>query len=630
VASEITISFVPTPLTESLLSMSWPAEMSLRVLLTGGDQLRVYGKEDLRCAVVNNYGPTENTVVTTSGVVRGKGREGQLPTLGRPIANTEVFLLNPQGQPQPVGVSGELYLSGAGLARGYHNQPALTAERFVPHPFSAEPGARLYRTGDLARYLPNGEIEFLGRVDEQVKLRGFRIELGEIETVLQQHAAVREAVVIVREDVTKQKELVGYVVAQEGVTITSSELRQYLRERLPDYMVPSWLVWLAELPLTPNGKIARRALPAPHKQAVSENQVPPRNTIELKLVQCWEQLFGFGPISVKDNFFDLGGHSLLAVPMVTMAEKSLGRKVPLALLFQGPTIERMARALQQQNGPAISETLVELQSGDSSQALFLVHPVGGNVFCYTHLVHHLGPSRAIYAFQAQGLDGESVPHEQIETMATEYLDAMLKVQPQGPYFLGGWSMGGAVAFEMAQQLRIRGERVAVLALLDSYAPGYGERRAKDDLVVLKNFALDLGVALDRVNLTGNLRALKQDELLARLLDHAIAAEIVDPSFGIKQFQNLFQVFKSNNRAFQSYQPRTYPDRIQLFIAGDKPAGVAEYQTNGWSELAAEVETHVIPGDHYTFLRNPNVEKLAEDLRACLLEAETPASMEWTI
>jgi len=626
ITSGITISFVPTPLAESLLSLSWPAEISLRVLLTGGDQLRVYGKEDLRCAVVNNYGPTENTVVTTSGVVCGEGREGQLPSLGRPIANTEVYLLNPQGQPQPVGVSGELYLSGAGLARGYHQQPGLTAERFVPHPFSAEAGARLYRTGDLGRYLANGEIEFVGRVDEQVKLRGFRIELGEIETVLQQHAAVREAVVVVREDVAQQKELVGYVVAQAGLTITSSELRQYLRERLPDYMVPSWLVWLTELPLTPNGKIDRRALPAPHKQGFSENQVPPRNTLELKLVQCWEQLFGFGPISVKDNFFDLGGHSLLAVPMVTMAEKSLGRKIPLALLFQGPTIERMARALQQ-NGPAMSETLVELQPGDSSQPLFLVHPVGGNVFCYTHLVHHLGPSRAVYAFQAQGLDGESVPHEHIETMASQYLEAMLEVQPEGPYFLGGWSMGGAVAFEMAQQLRIRGQRVDVLALLDSYVPIYD---SKDDLMVLKNFALDLGVALDRVNLAGNLRALKQDELLARLLEHAIAAEIVDSSFGVKQFQNLFRVFKSNSRAFQSYHPRTYHDRVQLFIAGDKPASVAEYQTKGWSELAAEVETHVVPGDHYTILRNPNVEKLAEDLTAYLQEAETSVRTEWTI
>jgi thioesterase domain-containing protein/acyl carrier protein len=371
-------------------------------------------------------------------------------------------------------------------------------------------------------------------------------------------------------------------------------------------------------------------LPAPHKQGVSEKQVPPRNTPELRLVQCWEQLFGFGPISVKDNFFDLGGHSLLAVPMVTMAEKSLGRKIPLALLFQGPTIERMAHALQQQTGPAISETLVELQPGDSTQPLFLVHPVGGNVFCYWHLVHHLGPSRAVYAFQAQGLDGERVPHEHIETMATQYLEAMLKVQPEGPYFLGGWSMGGAVAFEMAQQLCIKGQRVAVLALLDSYAPVYGERHSQDDLLVWKNFALDLGVALDQLNLAGNPRSLKQDELLARLLEHAIAAEIVDPLFDVKQFQNLFQVFKSNHRAFESYYPRAYPDRIQLFIAGDKPASVAEYQTKGWSELAAAVETHVMPGDHYSILRNPNVEKLAEDLTVCLQEAETPVRTEWTI
>jgi thioesterase domain-containing protein len=215
-------------------------------------------------------------------------------------------------------------------------------------------------------------------------------------------------------------------------------------------------------------------------------------------------------------------------------------------------------------------------------------------------------------------------------MATQYLEAMLKVQPEGPYFLGGWSMGGAVAFEMAQQLRVRGERVAVLALLDSYAPVYDERRSKDDLMVLKNFALDLGIALDHLDPPDNLRALELDELLARLLEHSIAAEIVDSSFGVKQFRNLFQVFRSNNRAFESYFPRTYPDRIQLFIAGDKSAGVAEAQTKGWSELAGEVETHVIAGDHYTILRNPNVEKLAEELTACLQEAQTPAIMEWTI
>ena len=349
----------------------------------------------------------------------------------------------------------------------------------------------------------------------------------------------------------------------------------------------------------------------------------PRNTLELKLVQCWEQIFGFGPISVKDNFFELGGHSLLAVRMIAMAQKSLDRKIPLALLFQEATVERLARTLQQQTGPEISETLVELQPGDTGQPLFLVHPVGGNVFCYTQLVRHLGPSRTVYAFQAQGLDGKTVPHEQIEKMATQYLEAMLKVQPEGPYFLGGWSMGGAVAFEMAQQLRLTGQRVGMLALLDSYADISRDGRSKDDLMLLKKFALDLGIALDRLNLPlDSLRALGQDELLARLLEHASTAEIVDSTFGAQEFQSLFQVFKSNYRAIESYLPRTYPDRIQLFIAGDKAASAVEDQTNGWSKLGAAVETHVIPGDHYTILQNPNVEKLAEALTACLREAET--------
>ena len=345
--SEITISFVPTPVAEGLLSMVWPAEMRLRTLLTGGDQLRVYGAEGLQCEVVNNYGPTENTVVATSGVVRRGASPGQLPSLGRPIANTELYLLDPKGQPQPVGVGGEIYLGGAGLARGYHNQPALTAERFVPHPFSTEAGARLYRTGDLGRYLANGELEFLGRVDEQVKLRGFRIELGEIESVLQQHAAVREAVVIVREDVAEQRELVGYVVAAEGETVASSELRQYLKERLPDYMVPSWLVWLAELPLTPNGKIARRALPAPERVSAEPGETGSRSPIEEIVAGIWSELLHVGQVRVADNFFELGGHSLLATQLISRLRTAFSLELPLRLLFEVPTVAGQARAIEE-------------------------------------------------------------------------------------------------------------------------------------------------------------------------------------------------------------------------------------------------------------------------------------------
>jgi amino acid adenylation domain-containing protein len=573
--------------------------------------------------LLNGYGPTENATFSTTYRVEQVTETATTIPIGRPVANTQTYVLDERQQVVPVGIAGELFVGGEGLAREYLHSPVLTAARFVPDPFSGVAGARLYRTGDLVRWRADGEMEFLGRVDEQVKLRGFRIELGEIESVLCEHAGVQEAVVVMREDVAGQRELVGYLVGHGGVTVTSSELRQYLKERLPDYMVPSWLVWLAELPLTANGKLDRRALPAPDRQGFSETTlISPRNTLELKLLQCWEQVLGFGPISVKDNFFELGGHSLLAARMVAMAEKSLGRDIPLALLFQSPTVESLARTLQQQSEPASWQTLVELQPGESRQPLFLVHPVGGNVLCYAHLVRHLGPSQAVYAFQAQGLDGETAPHEQIETMATQYLEAMLEVQPEGPYFLGGWSMGGTVAFEMAQQLRLRGEQVAMLVLLDSYVPVSRARDSQDDLMLLKSFALDLGLTLDRLNVPlDNLRTMGQDELLACLLEHATAAEIVDSTFGVKEFQRLFQVFKSNNRANDSYQPRTYPDRVQLFIASNNPASVADEQTSSWSELA-DVETHVIPGNHYTILQNPNVEKLAEALTACLREAET--------
>src|SRR6185369_12996311 len=556
----INVLFLTTSLFNQIASEQPQTFAGLKYMIFGGEAadvkwVRAVLKAGAPSNLVNGYGPTENTTFSSTYRVGELAETATTIPIGRPVANSTTYVLDEQQQVVPVGIAGELYVGGDGLAREYLHSPALTAQRFVPHPFSDEAGARLYRTGDLARWGADGELEFLGRADEQVKLRGFRIELGEIESVLCRHSAVREAVVIVREDVSGQRELVGYVVGEQGVP--RGELRQYLNERLPDYMVPSWLVWLTALPLTANGKLDRRALPAPDKQTVSEKAlVSPRTTVELKLVQCWEQLLGFGPISVKDNFFELGGHSLLAARMVAMAEKSLGRKVPLALLFQSPTVESLARSLQQQSEPPKWQTLVELQPGASTRPLFLVHPVGGNVLCYAQLVRQLGPSQAVYAFQAQGLDGETTPHEQIETMATQYLEAMLEVQPEGPYLLGGWSMGGAVAFEMAQQLRMRGERVAMLALLDSYVPVVGLRNSQDDLAVLRSFAVDLGITLDRLTLPlDNLRTLGQDELLACLLEQATAAEIVDATFGVKEFQRLFQVFKSNNRANESYLPR---------------------------------------------------------------------------
>jgi acyl carrier protein len=295
--------------------------------------------------VFNLYGPSEDTTYSTFALIK---RDAQTePTIGRPVEGTEVYLLDPQGQPVPRGAIGELYIGGAGLARGYLNRPELTAAKFVPHPFSTRAGARLYRTGDLARFNHEGEIEFLGRADHQVKIRGIRIELGEIETFLSRHAEIREAVVVAREDVAGDKRLAAYLVAQDGATPAVEALRGYLKNRLPDYMIPSAYVWLDELPLTPNGKIDRKALPAPDsaRHLEVEAYVGPRNAVEEALTSIWAELLGVERIGVNDSFFDLGGHSLLATRLLSTLRKIFGLELSLREVFEATTVAKLAALL---------------------------------------------------------------------------------------------------------------------------------------------------------------------------------------------------------------------------------------------------------------------------------------------
>ena len=346
VAQNITVSFLPTPLAESLLSAEWPESAALRFLLTGGDRLSVHPPPSLNFKLVNHYGPTESTVVATATAVAPMDEALTLPPIGRPIANTEVYLLDQNYEPVPIGVAAELYLGGQGLARGYLNQPEMTAERFIPHPYSAAAGGRLYRTGDLARYLADGELEFLGRRDQQVKLRGFRIELGEIEAALSGHEAVSEAVVIVTGSAEEQR-LVGCVRGVNGQAVSSGELRRHLKQKLPEYMVPGSYVMVAEIPLTANGKVDGRALAELAARAEGGvvgrgGYVAARNPTEEVVAGIWEQVLGVARVGVEDNFFELGGHSLLATRVIARVQASFQVVVPLRALFEEPTVAGLA------------------------------------------------------------------------------------------------------------------------------------------------------------------------------------------------------------------------------------------------------------------------------------------------
>ncbi|WP_373528907.1 amino acid adenylation domain-containing protein [Nostoc sp.] len=652
ISKGITISFLPTLLAENILLLDWPKNLALRILLTGGDKLHHYPSSSLPFKLVNNYGPTESTVVATSGLVPVKEEFNTSPAIGRPIANTQIYLLDANLQLVPIGVPGELHISGAGLARNYLNRPDLTNEKFIANPFSQESGAKLYKTGDLARYLPDGNIEFLGRIDNQVKIRGFRIELGEIEAVLSQNPFVQDAVVIVWGEVSEDKRLVAYVVSHQEQRPTVNELRHWLQKQLPEYMVPAIFMFLDTLPLTPNGKVDRRNLPTPEliNPELESILVAPRTPTEEKLADIWAQVLGLERVGVYHNFFELGGHSLLATQVISRIQREFRVDLPLRSLFESPTLAGLAETietvcntkqslqappiiaiarnrnssvLRQQSVSPYRSPLVAIQPVGTKQPLFCIHAVGGNVFCYMDLAHYLGLDQPLYGLKAPGLEGEQEPYTQVQEMVFHYIQAIRSIQPEGPYLLAGWSMGGILAFEMAQQLHAQGQKIDLLAVLDVKAMTFSDKPAtKDDenLSILSNFVQELGVSLDKLSLSLDyFFQLQPDAQLVYVFEQAKISDQLFFDLDLQLVRHLFHVFKTNVQAMWNYRPQTYSGQITLLKAQEQLVEEdSQNSTMGWDKLAQSgVNIHVVPGNHYTMLRKPHVEFLAEQLKTCL-------------
>ena len=388
-----------------------------------------------------------------------------------------MYVLDERLDPVPIGVPGELYIGGDGLARGYRHRPELTEERFIAAPALGE--TRLYRTGDRVRYLPDGNIEFLGRFDHQVKIRGFRIEPAEIEAALLQHPAVEKCAVAVHVEPRTEKRLVAYVVIRDSVSLAAHELRSFARSKLSAPMVPAAVVFLDHLPLTLNGKVDRQALPPPALSG-SEEYVPPRDDLEAKLTAIWEQILGVHPIGVRDNFFDRGGHSLAVVRLFARIEKELKtrtfsrQQLLPAIIFRAPTVEQLAQVLRQEEGDRSLPSLVPIQPHGSSAPFFWIHGDCSNAF----LSDYLGPDQPLFALEHQGQDGKAPKYTRVETIAEHYLRQIRHVQAQGPYLLGGFSFGGTVAFEIAQRLKAQGQTVALLVMLDSPFPDATESASR--------------------------------------------------------------------------------------------------------------------------------------------------------
>lgn len=531
--------------------------------------------------------------------------------IGTPIANTQIYILNQYLQPVPIGVTGEIYVGGDGVGRGYLNRPELTQENFIPNPFTKKIGDRLYKTGDLARYLPNGNIEYLGRIDYQVKIRGYRVELAEIEAILVSHPQVQQAVVIVWEEPSDLEQLVAYIVSKQSF-LKESQFRQFLQQKLPDYMVPSSIIMLEAMPLTPNGKINRQALPTPSNSIKqSDNFIPPRNVVELQLAQIWSEVLVIDRIGIKDNFFELGGHSLLAVRLMVKIQQHFQNNLPLATLFQSPTIEQLANLLQDSK-PIFTSPLIPIQPQGSLPPLFCIHPAGGHVFCYVELADRLRPNRPVYGLQALGLEGDRQPLIKVEDMAHNYINAIQEIQPQGPYHLAGWCLGGIIAFEMAQQLLASGNQVASLVLIDSYAPAkelQNEEIGQDMLMAMLIKELsglhgkELAIALEELY---QLDAIAQLKLL---LEKAQQLGIFPPEMAIQQALQLWNVFCANFIACRNYQPQTYSGKTLLLCASDNNNHNIQNFNYGWHAFVDNLETCIIPGDHYAIVQNPQVKNL---------------------
>jgi amino acid adenylation domain-containing protein len=609
----------------------------VRIIVLGGESVTSQDVALFRahysqaCILVNVLGMTETGLIARFKVDQQSQLSGVSVPAGNPIGDKHIELVDETGLPVESGQIGEIIVKSHYLIPGYWRQPALTAEKFFTD--AVDNSLRAFRTGDLGRYRPDGCLEHLGRIDSQIKIRGFRVDLAEVEALIHQAAGVRNVAVTTRElkQSPDQKQLVAYVELESKDALSKKDLRAFLIGKLPDYMVPPVIVFLDALPLTPTGKVNRRSLPEP--ETVGQGQegvyVPPRDSIEAQLVHIWERVLKTKPIGVQDDYFELGGTSLLAAQLFAQVEKTFGKKLPLATLFQAATIEGQANILRQTDWKPDWSSLVALRSGGKRLPLFFAAPVGGNVLSYHDLMTRLDPDQPCYGLQALGLDGTQTVHRNVNEIATHYIKEIMNLQPQGPYYLCGSSFGGLVAYEMAQQLHDLGQSVDLVAMFDAYGPGYPRRLPSTSRLRRKIFKylrrVDTHVSnLRYTDWKGRMFYLqvkipKLYRRMSRRLRNKID-EIIHPV--PHQLKKIHSVHMGAARRKKRYmrEPRRFGGRLVLFRAEKQPLGIYYDPKLGWGAVVGDqIEVYEIPGHHTSIIYEPRVHVLADHLDRVLSE-----------
>ena len=585
-----------------LFNAEWEGKPGLKILCGGEPLTSDLASRLLQCGseLWNMYGPTETTVWSTIKKITSP----DMPILiGKPIANTQIYLLDDDCNPLPIGEIGNLYIGGEGVALGYIKRPDLNAERFIQNPFNHDDSSDIiYNTGDLARYMPDGELECLGRSDFQVKINGFRIELGEIEMVLNRHKLVKDSVVIVQTGEDETQSLIAYLVTVDNQPCDEVAMRKYLEAQLPKYMVPRGYVVMDQFPMTPNQKIDRKALPL--YKFRHQEYVKPYTLEQQLLCDIFADLLNVDIVGIKDSFLQLGGDSLKTAQVIDRLHKS-GLSLQPEKIFQFDTIEELAWELKPNSVSSDiygASSLIMLKKGDEKRLpLFLVHTLPGDLLGYVNLIHKLDHEQPVYGLQSFGLSDKEAPHDSVEKMAKAYCDLIQRHQQSGPYMIGGWCFGGTVALEVALQLQARGEGIALLVLFDTSAPLPADRKLKYWFGVLSSIGTNFN---ERMTL-----------FLKHWRQRLVGEEDNNGELGLAE-NGIFArraIVRSNNlRANRTYQSRYFEGKVTLFASKDMEKSWINSSSN-WKTRADICDIIPISGSHTSLLKPPHVDSLAERL-----------------